>query len=224
MILAVHQPQFCPWLGYFDKMRRADAFVVLDDVQFKKNEWQNRNKIKTAQGPVWWGVPVRHHHGQLITEIEVNNAAPWQKKLRGTLEQSYRKAPAFGRAADFLEELFTREWKGLVDVNLFTIRWLAGSLGVSTEVRRSSEIPVDGASTERLVNLCKSLGADVYLAGAGGRDYMDVALFEAAGIECRFQDYVHPTYEQLHGGFVSHLSALDLVLMRGEASREVAFA
>src|SRR5208282_4712259 len=130
MILAAHQPQFCPWLGYFDKMRRADVFVLLDDVQFKKNEWQNRNRIKTTNGPAWFTVPVLHDFGQEIREVRINNTGDWQKKSQSTVMQSYARAKALPQATVFLEELFCRRWELLVDINLYTIRWLAERLKV----------------------------------------------------------------------------------------------
>src|SRR5437879_13883010 len=108
MILAANQPQFCPWLGFFDKMRQAECFVLLDDVQFKKNEWQNRNRIKTQNGPVWFTVPVTYSFGQQIREIRINNASDWQNKSRPTLLQSYARAKALTEAAVFLEELLRR--------------------------------------------------------------------------------------------------------------------
>src|SRR5208282_2668410 len=168
MVLAAHQPQFCPWLGYFDKMRRADLFVLLDDVQYKKNEWQNRNRIKTQNGPAWFTVPVTYHFGQEIREVRINNASEWQKKSKSTLLQSYAHAKAMPQVAAFLEEIFGRQWELLVDINLYTIRWLAEHLQVRTETKLSSELKVPGHSTERLVALCRALGADTYLAGAGG--------------------------------------------------------
>jgi len=222
--LAAHQPQFCPWLGYFDKMRRADVFVLLDDVQFKKNEWQNRNRIKTANGPAWFTVPVLHDFGQEIRRVRIDNASDWQKKSQATLTQNYARAKALSEAAVFFDELFRRRWELLVDINLHTTRWLAKNLKVETETKLSSELKIPGQSTEKLVNLCRALGADTYLAGAGGRDYMDMSLFEQAHVQVQFQDYVHPVYAQLHGQFASHLSALDLVLNAGEESARIAFS
>lgn len=223
MILAAHQPQFCPWLGYFDKMRRADVFVFLDDVQFKKNEWQNRNRIKTQNGPAWLTVPVLHNFGQDIRQVRVNNTIDWNKKSQATLKQSYARAKAFSEAADFIEKLLGQPWELLVDINLYSVRWLAERLKVGTETKLSSELGVPGHSTERLVNLCKALGAGTYLAGAGGRDYMDMDLFKKAGIEVQFQDYAHPVYPQLHGEFVPNLSALDLILNVGDDGASIAF-
>ena len=223
MILAAHQPQFCPWLGYFDKARQADVFVLLDDVQFKKNEWQNRNKIKTPKGPAWLTVPVIHEFGQAIREVKINNTADWQRKSLATVSQSYGRAESFSQAASFLDTLFGRRWDRLVDINLFTIEWISRRLGVGTPMKLSSELQVQGQATERLVNLCRALGAETYLAGAGGHDYMDLGLFERAGIQVRFQEYVHPVYKQLHGEFVSHLSAIDLILLEGDRGAPIAF-
>lgn len=223
MIVAIHQPQFCPWLGYFDKMRRANLFVILDDVQFEKNNWQNRNRIKTSNGATWFTVPVSFHFGQEIREVQVNNLTDWQKKYRMTLTQSYAKTAGLAGAKGFFDELFGRRWERLIELNLFTISWMARSLGISTPLRLSSELKAEGQSTDRLVDICQKSGADTYLAGAGGRNYMDLGLFEKVGVRVDFQDYEHPDYAQLHGAFVPKLSALDLLLNAGERSAQIAF-
>jgi len=223
MIIAIHQPQFCPWLGYFDKMRRADLFVILDDVQFEKNNWQNRNRIKTAKGAAWFTVPVSFHFGQTIREVKVNHLTDWQKKYRMTVTQSYARTPGLPGASEFLDRLFGERWESLLALNLYTIEWLGKRLGVTTPMRMSSELRPEGQSTERLVDLCRKLGADTYLAGAGGRKYMDPALFEQAGIRVEVQNYIHPVYRQPHGAFLPQLSALDLVLNMGDQAAGVAF-
>src|SRR5579859_5180841 len=140
MILAAHQPQFCPWLGFFDKMRQADVFVILDDVQYEKNNWQNRNRIKTSNGATWFTVPVSFRFGQPIREVQVSPLTDWQKKYKMTLTQSYAKTAGLPAAKTFFEELFEKRWERLIDLNLYTISWMAERLGIATPVRLSSEL------------------------------------------------------------------------------------
>lgn len=222
MIVAIHQPQFMPWLGYFDKMDRADCFVLLDNVQFKKNEWQNRNRIKTAQGPMWLTVPVTYRFPARILEVEVNPQVNWRHKHLQALRTNYSRAPYWERLSPFLEEFYERDWEDLASVNRASIEWLREELGIGTPLRIASRM--EGLSqepTQRLVDICRTVGADTYLAGAGGRDYMDMEDFERAGIEVIFQEYAHPSYAQLFGDFVSHLAALDLVLNCGTESGSI---
>ncbi|MBI4397196.1 MAG: WbqC family protein [Elusimicrobia bacterium] len=221
MILGAHQPQYLPWLGYFDKIARSDVFVLMDDVQYKKNEWQNRNKVKTPQGPQWLTVPVLYSFGQLIKEVKVNESDHWRDKNPKTLRQAYSKAPHFHDYQNFIDSLHSQPWENLSDLNVFCVKALCEILSIQTRLLLSSSIQAEGKSTERLVNLCKALGADTYLSGAGGRDYLELSLFEKAGIRVVFQQYEHPEYQQLHGDFVSHLAVIDLLFNSGGQSREI---
>jgi hypothetical protein len=221
MILAAHQPQFLPWLGYFDKIARADAFVLMDDVQFKKNEWQNRNRVKSARGPVWVTVPVLHEAGQAIAATRLNETAPWRRKNLATLRQCLGAAPHFGALEGFFSRLHDDPWKDLGEINIFCVKELCSLLDIKTPFHLSSTLRAPGAATERLVNLCKALGADTYLSGAGGHGYLELDLFEKAGIRVLFQEYEHPVYSQLHGAFTPNLSVVDLMANAGPRARDI---
>ena len=222
MLVTIHQPQFMPWLGYFDKMDQADRFVLLDTVQYKKNEWQNRNRLKAAQGPQWLTVPVRFRFPARINEVGVNDNAPWRHKHQQALKTNYGKAAFHEKEAASIAALYADFSTLLRDVNGATIDWLATRLGIDTERCWASALPVDEQEpTQRLVEICKYLGASAYLSGAEGRNYLDVTRFAAAGIEVIFQQYTPTDYPQLFGDFVSHMSALDVVLNCGPASAQV---
>jgi hypothetical protein len=222
MIVSVHQPQYLPWLGYFDKIDKADAFVLLDNVQFKKNEWQNRNKIKTVQGWMWLTVPVLYKFPQLINEVGVNNTDRWQHKQRQALVSNYRKSPFWQMLEGFFEETFSRQWTIISELNIHVVEKLVSLLGIETPVHVASEMgtfPED--PDERLIALTKHLGGDTYLAGSGGKDYMDLAKYEKNGIRVIFQEYHHPTYGQLYGQFEPYMSAIDLLYNHGEKSLDI---
>ncbi|NTV29132.1 MAG: WbqC family protein [Candidatus Omnitrophica bacterium] len=225
MLCAIHQPQYLPWLGYFEKMARADVFVLLDNVQFKKNEWQNRNRIRTSQGWQWLTVPVRHGLGQRISEVRLNAAVDWRAQHRKAVELNYRKAPFFGQYWPRLSALYDLEWDSLGELNIAVVRLLAELLGVSTRLVTSSELPVTSGKTQRLVDICRALDCDAYLAGAGCEKYMDFGLFSSSGIQLEVQAYRHPVYPQQWGrageGFVPYLSVLDLLLNCGPESLTV---
>jgi hypothetical protein len=218
--LVVLQPGYLPWLGYFDLMHRADVFVHYDDVQFDKHGWRNRNRVKGPRGPVWLTVPVLHsgRSGQSILDVEIDDRQDWRRKHAATIGQSYARAPCLAAILPRFGEILERPWLRLVDLDLAMIGWLAAELGIATPCHRASELGVGGDRNERLLELCRHFGATRYLSGNSAQDYLDVGRFAAAGIEVTWQDYVHPSYGQLHGEFVSHLSALDLLLNAGNAS------
>jgi len=215
--LAAHQPQYLPWLGFFDKLAQADVFVLLDNVQFKKNEWQNRNRIKGPSGPQWLTVPVSHKFPQTIAEVEVRESEPWRRKHQRALESNYGKASHFSEEMPLFADALERPWTHLAPLNIELIRGIAARLEITTEIVLGSDIEACPDPTLRLVDLCRELGADAYLSGAGG-DYLEQERFAEAGIELRFQGYEHPTYEQLHGEFAPHMSVVDLLMNCGKDS------
>ena len=221
--LVVLQPGYLPWLGFFDQMRRSDIFVFYDDVQFDKNGWRNRNRIKSPSGPHWLTVPVRVSSlSQRICETEIDARQPWARKHLGTIKQFYAKAPYVKRYLPELEELLMgRSWERLIELDTAVIELLCGWLNIEREVTRSSELGIEGERSERLLNICLAMGAQRYLSGNAARVYLDTELFGRHGIEVLWQDYEHPVYPQQHGEFVPFLSALDLVLNCGDESTAI---
>lgn len=219
MIIAIHQPQYLPWLGYFDKIEESDVFVFLDNVQFKKNEWQNRNKIKTSDGWQWLSVPVIHSFGQDICEVEINNTVQWGRKHLNALATHYSKAPFFKDHIDFFENTYSQEWKRLAEINIHLIHYLTEALGIKNKkFVIASGLSAREGSTERLADICRQLNGDVYLSGRDGSKYLDLELFKQQGIQVVFQDYKHPRYPQLYGDFEPFLSVIDLLFNCGPES------
>jgi hypothetical protein len=224
MIVTVHQPEHLPWLGFFHKMSQADLMVLLDTTQFAKDDFQNRNRIKTERGPVWLTVPVykKGRSEQRILDVEICNERNWRHRTWSLIEQSYRRAPCFCAHRDFFQALYAREWTRLVDLNVRVIEYLAQQLGLGCRILRASDLGIaERGGTEVNLAISRRLGAAAYLSGRMGRDYLDEKSFAEAGIEVRYQDFQHPTYPQQWGGFVSHLSALDLLFNCGEVSLEI---
>jgi WbqC-like protein len=216
--LAVLQPGYLPWLGFFDQMRRADVFVYYDDVQYDKHGWRNRNRIKSTSGPHWLTVPVRHAGlgKPLVLDVEIDGGSPWARKHLGSIRQYYKDAPYLTRYWPELEELLQRKWDRLVELNLSATAMIADWLGITTCSFRSSALGIDGERSERLLKLCQRFGATKYLSGNAAESYLDVELFRQNGVVVEWQNYRHPTYQQLHGDFVPYLSAVDLLLNCGE--------
>ena len=218
MTVSIHQPQYLPWLGFFDKVDRADVYVILDTVQFKKNEYQNRNRIKTAQGWQWITVPVGYRFPQRIDEVTVNHESPWAHKHRQALVTNYSGSPHFDRVFPALDTVLQTRWDHISDLNRQTVEVLMGLLDIDTSVRNAGEWELSDDPTGRLVDICQRLDAGTYLSGAGGRDYLDFAQFEEAGIQVVFQEFSHPEYLQQFGTFEPYMSTVDLLFNCGPES------
>jgi hypothetical protein len=222
MIVAIHQPQYLPWIGYFHKMLSADAFCYLDNVQYKKNEWQNRNRIRSADGWQWLTVPVTYRYPQRIGEVGVNNDVNWGRKHLQALRTSYGRAPYFDRYFPCFEGILACRWEGIAALNLRLIRCLREILGVGGRPAVcASGIAASEEPTQRLVDICRTLGADTYLAGEGAAGYMEPEPFHRQGIQVVTQAFEHPVYPQLFGQFQSHLSVVDLIFNCGPESADI---
>lgn len=219
MIVAVHQPQYLPWLGYFDKIDKADIFCFLDNVQFKKNEWQNRNRIKTSNGWQWLTTPVRYRFPQMINEVKINNTLNWRRKHLQALITNYHKAPFFDNFIDLFRQVYSKNWEYLNDLNVYLIRSILNSLTISQKPAVfSSELHLSSDPTDRLIDICKNLGADTYLSGQDGINYLNQERFRQRGIKLIVQHFNHPVYPQLFAEFQSHLSIVDLLFNCGPGS------
>ncbi|MBI3399379.1 MAG: WbqC family protein [Deltaproteobacteria bacterium] len=221
MRIGILQPGYLPWLGFFEQMHKSDVFVIYDDVQYDKEGWRNRNRIKTANGIQWLTVPVmvRLETNPLVYEVKIDNKTNWRKKHLFSIKQNYSKAQYFKKYIDIFEEAYSKEWGHLVDIDMYFILKLAECLGMGDKkLFKSSTLNVRGERIERLINICNSFNADTFYEGAAGRDYIDDAYFAQYGIKVEFQDYKHPVYKQLYGDFVPYLSVIDLLFNHGEES------
>jgi hypothetical protein len=223
MIVAIHQPNYISWLGYFYKIAKSDILVFLDNVQYTKNSFINRNKIKTPQGWIWLTLPVRikGRFGQLIREVELNNSVPWGKKHIKTLEANYSRATYFRKHYDSIKNLYDNSQQFLSNFSISFIEYICKELGIKTEFIKASEMSTSGTSTNLLVDICVKLGADVYLSGFGGTKYQEEESFKRAGIKLQYSDFIHPVYPQLWGEFIPNLSILDLLFNCGEKSLDI---
>jgi hypothetical protein len=214
---------YLPWIGYFGMIETADVFVFYDDVQFVRRSWQRRNKIKVPDGDfTWLTVSVHKDYGQEIRDVEIRDDG-WQEEHWRALLHSYSNATYFDAYRDELEEIYDQEWDYLVDLNTEIVQWLYQALELSeTEFRYSSAIEAKGAKTNRLIDILTSIGADEYISGPGAKDYLNEEQFKAVGIDLYWHEFDHPEYEQIHGDFVAHLSAIDILFHQGpEAGRTI---
>ncbi len=221
MKIAIHQPQYLPWLGYFDKLDSADVFIFLDTVQFKKHEWQNRNRIRTKDGWQWLTVPIIDRFPEQIDRVEVNAKTDWQRKHCQALRLHYGRAPFWDPLGPELVALLESPWTRLSDLNIAATDLLCRYLGIRTPRLLASGLSAREEPTDRLIDLCRAAGGTAYLAGQSGPSYMDVGRFSKAGIAVQVQSYTHPQYPQRHQPFISHLAVVDLLFNCGPESLNV---
>lgn len=213
--IAILQSNYIPWKGYFDLIRAVDLFVFYDEVQYTKNDWRNRNKIKTQQGAQWLTIPAGTDLSRKIHEVEINDVH-WKKKHRKAIEQNYRKAPFFADYCYLLDALYDNEIANLSSYNQSTIELLARALDITTEFVDSRALNCSGSKTERLVDLVNKAGGSKYLSGPSAQDYIEPELFERAGITLQYVDYSgYDEYPQLYGTFDHAVTVLDLLFNVG---------
>ena len=219
--LAILQSNYIPWKGYFDLINSVDELILYDTAQFTKNDWRNRNKIKTSGGLLWLSIPVRHRFGQLIQDTTIRDST-WNRTHWRSLSQAYAKAAYFKMYKSTFEELYKKcgaESK-LSDVNFQFIKEVCAILGIKTPITWSRDYRLVDGQTKRLVDLCKQLGASEYLSGPVAKNYIEPDLFAQENIKLTYIDYSgYPEYPQLFPPFEHGVSILDLIFNTGPEAR-----
>lgn len=215
MIITIHQPDFLPWLGFFDRWEKSDLYVILDDVQFIRRGWHHRDKIKAAQGIRWLTVPVlkKGRYDQLIKEVQIHDKGDWKQCFLNSVRAAYTKAPCFEPIYADIEKIIADRHRLLIELNLAFLHYCAEILDIKTPIVFSSKFNATAKGSERLVSLVKAVKGDIYLTGLGSKHYLDEDAFANEGISIVWQDFQHPVYPQLHSGFTERLSILDFLVM-----------
>lgn len=216
MRVSIHQPNFLPWLGFFDKINSSDLFVLLDDVQVSKEGFVTRNKIRTPQGWTWLTVPTDSKSGN-INEVHAMTTPKWIRNTIQKIDSNYsdkriKSIDTKHRLIKYLSDPST----SLAEFNIRIIKLLCKSTGITTPIILSSDLNSGGSGSDRILNICEDVGADEYLSGIKGKEYLTLENFAHSGIKVVFQDFHPPTYTQLFPGFESNLSAIDKLLCTGE--------
>ena len=220
----VLQPSYLPWRGYFDLVDRADVFVFYDDVQYDKHGWRNRNRVKTANGVSWLTVPV-HAQGAVeggtpIAQIAIDHRRDWVRAHAETLRHAYRRQPFYARYAPLVTSILEQRHERLADLTIELTVALARELGCATEFVRSSELPLHGRKTDRLIDLLERIGATHYVSGPSASAYIEPDRFAAAGITLEYAAYDYPAYAQPHPPFDPAVSIVDTLFALGPATIE----
>jgi hypothetical protein len=223
MRVAVLQSNYLPWKGYFDLIHDVDLFVFYDDVQYTKNDWRNRNRIKTPKGSEWITIPAGYDLSRLICEVRIKGTE-WQKQHWSKLCRYYSAASCFRKYEEFFRYVYLeREWTMLSELNQFLIRHIAREfLGIKTVFVDSRNYELGGRRTARLIDLLRQVRASCYLSGPAGKAYIDEEAFRLAGIELEYKDYEgYPEYQQFYPPFDPFVSVVDLLFQAGDQAAEL---
>ncbi|MBW7954469.1 WbqC family protein [Candidatus Gracilibacteria bacterium] len=218
MICSIHQPNYIPYLGLFNKIKQSDVFVIYDIAQYTKGDYHNRNKVKGSNGEVLLTLPVFVNFGQEIKDVRFNNSI--LKKHFQTIEQNYKKAKFYNDYITKIKEIYDYKGDSISEFNTITIKKICELLGIKTKFIILSDLinSMESKNTDALIDICKLVGATEYISGAGGKNYIEESKFTQAGIILHYQDYHHPNYNQLWGDFIPYMSIIDLILNEGENS------
>lgn len=227
MILTGMQPGYFPWLGFFEQLYRSDIFVMVDDAQYTKSDWRNRNRIKTKDGVAWLTVPVLTNNkwGQKIKDVNICNSQNWIKKHLSLMKYWYSRSPYYGNFIEDITKILEKRHTYLLDLDMEIIYWLTNVLGIKRKIIFNSSLDISKENKhDMIIEIAKIFKAKTVYEGAAGRDWMDTNYFHKHGLTIEFQDYEHPFYNQLwvkEQGFVTHLSILDLLFNHGPDSLNI---
>jgi len=232
-ILTAHQTAYLPYCGLIHKISLCDTFCAFNEVTMSNDDWERRQYIKVANGITLLTVPLKMkgYRDKKISEIEVDNSQNWQKKHFQSIKFAYMKAKYFKEYEPFLLRFYSMEWQYLVDLNEYFLKWVLDLLQIKVEFAKASDFHFEGQKSDLVLDMCKKLGADIYIFGSQGKNYADKEAFEQAGIKLYFQQYNHPVYPQLWGNFIHNMSVIDLlfnvgakkakqIIMSGNMSKE----
>jgi hypothetical protein len=222
MKAVILQPFYLPWAGYFGMIDIADVFVFYDDVQFVKQSWQQRNKIKIQNKPGWLTIPVNKKFGQKINEVKINNSIKWKEKHWKSIFYSYAKAPHFGDFKNEIEDIYNKEWDYLSDLNIHLIEKISKMLGLEIPhfIKSSDITDLHGKKTDRILSILEKIGADEYISGPAAKDYIEIQKFKDKNITLYWYEFFNPVYPQIGTDFLPFLSVIDILFNTGEKSRD----
>ena len=218
----IRQPGYLPNLGFFKKIQSCDTFVFLDDIQFVKDRFDNRNRIRTKDGTTWLTVPVKRPvFKKNLNEILITNDIDWQRNHLNIIEEAYHDARLFTTYWYSLQKILDKNWTKLIDLNIELIRYFMSVLNLTTYTLNSSTLKKSSDRSQRLLDICKHLDASCYISGISGKDYLDEEVFHNSGIKIIYENFQHPLHKQIHGNFIENLSILDLLFNEGENSQKI---
>lgn len=215
MIVAIHQPDYIPWLGFYYKMAHCGTFVYLDDAQYSNEADHNVNVIKTPQGACRLKIPVEQHLGDLILNVRTKDELKWKEKHLRTLQMNYSKAPFFKELFPAYEKVIQEKYTSIAELNMSINRFICDGFSISPNIKKSSEMNISSAREERVIDICLQLNATEYLSGNGAKAYQVDEHFTQKGLKLTYLDYKPIVYPQLWGEFLPCMSVLDYIFNCG---------
>lgn len=218
---AIIQSNYLPWKGYFDIIHDVDTFVFLEDVQYTRRDWRNRNKVKTPGGVKWISVPVTGRTHQKIHETSIDYSQDWRENHKSTIHHSYASAPYYDSYEKDILQVYSQKFSTISELNIHFIKKISNILSINTCFVNSIELESKGVKEEKLIEICHKIGADQYLSGPAGKNYIDEEKFKSNGIALQYKDYSgYPQYPQLWGDFQETVSIIDVIFNCGEKASE----
>tara|TARA_B100001167_G_scaffold176774_1_gene130768 strand:- start:187 stop:888 length:702 start_codon:yes stop_codon:yes gene_type:complete len=216
-IIAIHQPEYLPWLGFFKKMMNSELFVLLDDVQFEKKSWQNRNRIRTKNGTVFLSVPIHAHLDSKLNDVKIDNTKNWADKHKKSILFNYTNTPYFDEYSNAIELIFEKKFEFLIELNYEIIKFVMKELEIKSKIIFSSKLKIPQKGSDKVLNICKAVDADYYITGtAWAKKYLKIEDFKKSNISVEFQELQHPIYKQIHKEFIPKMSIIDLLFNEGK--------
>jgi hypothetical protein len=219
--ISIRQPGYLPYLGFFKKIQSVDIFVFLDDVQYERGDWDNRNKIKTKDSSQWLTVPIQNKFGSLLNEVKIDYTHNWVKKHTSSIKINYEKSQYFEKYWYELENLLNKKYEKLIELNFALIDYFISELKIKTKIVKSSKLKNFKSGSEKLLDICTHLDTSTYVSGELGKNYLNEKIFSDVGIEVIFEKFSHPKYNQIQGQFISNLSIIDLLFNEGENAIQI---
>ena len=220
--IMIRQPGYMPNIGFFKKIEYSDIFVFLDDTQFSKDSFDNRNKIKTKSTSKWISVPLKRPvFKKKLNQVMISYDTDWIKSHTDLIYQNYKDAPYFSSYWNEIKKILEQKSNLLIDLNLNLISYFLKILQINTTTIKSSELKITNTKTQRLIDICAQLNASCYISGIGGKNYVDESLFKNSDIKLTYENSIHPNYNQIHGNFMKNMSIIDLIFNEGEKSSEI---
>lgn len=217
-ITSIRQPGYMPYVGFFKKIASVDIFILLDDVQYSRSDWDNRNKIRTPEDSMWLTIPVLNKSSKLLSQVEIDYSKDWISKHKSAIKYNYEQCPFFDLYWNDIFSILDKSHKKLLDLNIDLINYFITILEIDTKIILSSDLHIDSTGSRKLLDICKSVDADTYLSGELGHDYLDTTIFENENIQIIFEKFEHPIYNQKHSKFIPNMSIIDLLFNEGNNS------
>jgi len=217
-IISIRQPGYIPYLGFFKKIESVDAFVFLDDVQYSRGDWDNRNKIRTIDNSMWLTIPILNKSGELLNQVKIDYSKDWVYKHISAIEFNYENTSFFNSYWKDIKSILEKPYNKLFDLNIKLINYFISVLQIGTKTILSSDLDIDSKGSKKLLDICKELNADTYLSGELGKNYLDVNIFKDKNIQIIYEKFEHPQYIQKYIEFIPNMSIIDLLFNEGENS------